>query len=257
MTRLAILCLAAFASPAAMAASVLINSPASLPLTGDAVAGMQLRASPGSWDMALTNGGSTATAANRLTGELASSFTGGGTTMKFTVQHLPGEGFVFTARRTQGSGTTTTTLAWGDFTTAFFATSRASTLNGMEPGAAFNLLSINAESTRSGSEMKIKDLVFTAPGLTMTGNFQEAELEHNGPATNSQWLAADVDLAATAWTLSGEVRMKRSNGSGNDDQVSLTITARQGSLATPVPEPGAASLALLVGGLVLTRRRRA
>jgi hypothetical protein len=240
------------------AANVYINSPLTTPGSGAGVAGFKLRASPTNWDMSLSNQGGTPSAANFLSANLANNFSSG-VTFRFSIEHRPGEGFVFTARRTQGSGTTTATLAWGTFSPPVIATASAASLNGISPGASYNTLQFDTQTILAGSSGRVKDLVFTAPGLAVTGAFSDSNLAANGPNSNGQYLVADTDLSSVAWTLEGEVTLRRGNGGGGggDEQVRFNITARSGGL-TPVPVPEAGTALLLtaaLSGFVLRHKR--
>ena len=241
----------------ANAATVFVNSSANTPGPGASVAGFKLRASPTNWDLALSNQGGTPTAADFVAANTANSFTGGGYTVQFTIENRPGQGFVLTTVRTQGSGTTLTRIAWGTFSPAVIATTQAASLNGVVPGTAFDTLTLDAQSLLGGSSLRVRDLVFTAPGLTVTGDLNDADLAANGTTANSQYIVADTNLAAVPWTLTGEVRLRRNNGGGNDEQVRFVVTAKQGALlANPIPEPGVALLsAAALAGLCLRRRR--
>lgn len=242
----------------ATAASVFVNSPVAIPGTGTAVAGFKLRASTTNWDLAISNQGGTPTAADYVAANVTNSFSGGGgENMKFTLQNIPGQGFVLTTVRTQGSGRSTTSVAWGTFTPTILPTALAASLNGLTPGAAFNTLALDAQSLFTGSSLRLKDLLFTAPGLTVNGNFNEANLADSGVNTNGQFVVADTNLAGVAWTLSGSVTIQRPNTGGGDEQVRFTITARQGGLiSTPVPESATAMLcAAGLAGMTMRRRR--
>ena len=248
-----------------------VNSTDNIPGTGATAAGFKFRASPTDWDFSLGNQISTFNSANYLAANPASSFDGGGCTVQFTIENRPGEGLLLTTEGLPGSGTTTTRLAWGTFSSAVNATTQAASLNGVAPGTAFDTLTLDAQSRLSGSSLRLRNLAFTAPALTVSGDFTDAEIAADGSTSNTQHVVADTNLAAVAWTLSGEMCMKRdSNAPGSlrgDEQVRFLVTAKQGAVlrdSAPklagrleaIPEPGAAILSTAaLAGLCLRRRR--
>jgi len=242
------------------AASVYINTPARMGTNMTPVAGIKLRASTTNWDQSLDAGGGT-NAGNFIQKELTNSFNGIGNDYHFTFEHRAGEGFIFKVTPT---GQADSTLAWGNFTGGVpSGATVVSTINGRTPLTPFNALNIEARSQRPGSSLKFSQLLFTSPGMSVVeGSFFGATVTQNtvigtSPAgTAFQSLVADTSLSLYNWTLSGDISIKRTPGSGGDESVKFTVDALQTTFLTPVPEPGSALLSLTGLALLTCRKRR-
>lgn len=256
---------------AATAGRVFVNSTEHTPGTGTTAAGFKFRASPADWDCSLGNQISTFNSANFLAANPANRFDGNGCTVQFTIENRPGEGMVLTTGGTPGTRAITARLAWGTFSPSVNATSQAASLNGAVPGTPFDTLTLEAQSRVSGSALRLRNLAFAAPGMTVTGNLIEADIAAHGTSTNHQHIVSDTNLATVAWTLTGEVCLRRQKDDTQsfsaDELVRLLVTAKQGGrlrdpapqldpTLAPVPEPAAATLsAAALAGLWLRRRR--
>jgi len=243
------------------AATIAINSNPLSVSQGEVVAAVRLRASSNSWDMAISNGQSYEVSDARQT-NLSRSFSSPGRSYDFTLQHLPGEGLVFTATDTRTGQTTQ--HAWGTFSDPVFSRNAAPTLGGQSPAATFNSLQIEARALIGRATTAFSDLLFTSSGLTSpAGSFYDGSITNtsvigsNPRGTATQELLADVDLSQYAWTLSGNASFIRSAGAEGADDVSFTVNLRQSIHPASIPEPAGALLLLSAAGMALLRRRRA
>ncbi len=254
-------------------AGVLINPDGDAPASEETVASIELRASPASWDQAISSSAKPhkgiAVRAN-----VGSMFHGPGREFWFTLEHRTGEGLVHTLVE---AGKPPSSVAWGTFKHPPPGAKilPAYTLGG--PGTPFHFLTIEAISQRPDSFVEFSGLEFTAPelpepeGYFFSGRVTKDSVFRNaGRGTAIQRLVSDTSLAEANWTLRGRVRVVRSlPATGGDDSVRFLIKALmnpnggqtgprggRGRAAGRSPEPGAAALGLLTAALFMLHRRR-
>jgi hypothetical protein len=185
----------------------------------------------------------------------------------FVLQHIAGEGLVFSMTNT--NTTATSKLSWGSFTTPPGGTTTVM-LGGervagpANPNAArrsFNALRLDAQANRTnppGSQMKFQNLVFNGlPVADGALNNGMVTTPSGGPASANivQWVVSDTNLAAVNWTLTGTLTGYRDTAVGGDEQVKFTIGEKQIDF-TIIPLPAGVALSLAGLGVVGLRRQR-
>ncbi len=246
----------------AMAGSVWINSSAVQNYTETGSVGQaKYRLSQGNFDMTIDRGQGTNTG-QFIQANLGNNSQLSNVAFEFTLQHIAGEGLVFTMKNT--STNTETTLSWGTFTTTPAGTT-AVLLGGEEaPGPSnpdsdrqsFNVLRLDAQANRTnnqGSGMSFSDMVFTSGLSVADGALNDGSIvtPGGGPAAPNvvQNIVSDMNLAAMDWTLTGTLSGYRDSNAGGDESVKFTIGLKQADftiipLPTPVTMAGAGLLML-------------
>ena len=241
------------ASGTANATMVYVNSPDATATTGGTKAVQaRYRLSNTNFDQALYNGGSEGVGANSLQKNHGNVAALSGDTLSFSLSHEVGKGFTFGLSSAPGAlPAINWTQAWGTGT----GDQVAASLNGVAPGASFNVLNLWAKATVAGS-VTVTDLVFS--GATLSGSFTDPQ---TAASLANQYIISDTDLSSFTWSLSGKVTLVKS-GTGSDEGIVFDISGRQETV-TVVPEPSTyvagalAVLPLLVGGVRKWRQNRA
>ncbi len=243
------------------AAVVSINGNPQAVSQGEIVASARLRASSNSWDVAISNGQSYE-ARDAIRSNLERSFASPGREYDFTLEHIPGEGLVFSVTDTRTGRTTM--HAWGTFSGSVPAYNAVPTLGGLAPGASFDALQIESRAMVARANTSFSNLDFSSPDLTVAGgSFYSASLTNssvigtNPRGSATQELLADVDLSDYAWTFAGHVSFQRQSGAEGADDISFTVNLRSASFPSPVPEPAGVLMLLAAAGSFAVRRRRA
>ncbi|MEW4568956.1 PEP-CTERM sorting domain-containing protein [Tautonia sp. JC769] len=272
-SRVVTLAIALTAMMAAHARALQINattSPNLLSETG--VAGAKYRLSQGNFDMSLDDGSGTTRINNQDTfiqKNLGNNGTLSGATFSFQLEHVAGQGFVFSMT---SPASVTTTLAWGSgssFPPSGPNVTSVETIRGNNAPSSFNALQLNARASRDPSYMAFEDLVFTS-SATQTGTLvtngrvgtgsigSPASGPDFGTSVFEQWLIADGNLGDLDWTLSGKLTGARDSIAGGDETVRFLVNMKQ---VTLVPEPSTFAIAGLSGlamlGYGLRRRKMA
>ncbi len=254
-------------------AGVLINPDGDARHSGEPVASIELRASPASWDQAISSSAKPhkgiAVRAN-----LGSMFHGPGREFWFTLEHRAGEGLIHTLEE---EGKPPSSVAWGTFNQPPPGAKILPASTHGSPGTPFHFLTIEAISQRPDSFVEFSSLDFTAPALPKPDGYffsgrvtKDSVFRNAGRGTAIQRLVSDTSLAEANWILRGRVRVVRSlPATGGDESVRFLIKALmnpdsgqtgprggRGRAANRSPEPGAAALGILTAALFMLRRRR-
>ncbi|MDX2114096.1 MAG: hypothetical protein SFZ24_00565 [Planctomycetota bacterium] len=196
-------------------------------------------------------------------------------TFNFTLQHIAGQGLIFTMVNTKNTVTNaddaTSVLSWGSFVSPPAGTTAVAIGGENAPGPSnpnaarqsFNTLRLDAQANRTqppGSSMAFSNLVFTS-GLTVAdGSFYSGSVvtPSGGPADANevQYLVSDMNLGAFDWTLTGSLVGYRDTLAGGDEQVRFVVGLKQSNFnIVPMPTPMAMAGAGLLAVAGLTRRR--
>ncbi len=254
-TYLAISLLAASAASTSASAATITAIPQSSLILTDSVFQAKYRLSNTNFDQTIDDGsgtsgsGATKTFLERGIGNNSQL---SAVVFDFTIEHLAGEGFLFTMTRNGVVNPTVHSIGWGTFSSATPATVASAMGNGSRPGDAFNIFHITARATNgniTGESMEYRNLAFI--GLTPVG-LLSGQTASEG-TVRDQWLVSTSDLSQIDWKVTGQLIGTRS-GSGGDETVKFEFSAKQGSV---VPEPSTWAMMALAGvaGLMAYRRR--
>ncbi len=219
----------------ALAATVYVNSPAVVAGPAVPVAVARLRASPENWDMSLSEGGGN-NQQNLIQAELASAFNPPGRTFDFVLENRPGEGLLF---RAATGANPPVILAWGNFSPGIPHAKLVSMSHSPPAPNNYNLLNLQAQADRPSSSVTFANLLFSSPTLDIQGGALQSGTVNSGDSAGStQYLIADTNIGAHAWTLSGSITLRRpGQGGGDSDFVGFVITAGLSPITSGVPEP--------------------
>lgn len=142
-------------------------------------------------------------------------------TFNFTVRYSVGRGYTFILTDAEfstppGTGVQfdlgTNTLQWT------IDSGAGGALNNISSVAYYNAILLRAFSNNTvapGSSTRVSNLKFTAEGATSCGSLTDMFASSGGTQLVTQWLVSDSDLAATSWTVTGQVELNRATGIGN------------------------------------------
>lgn len=238
----------------------------------------------GNYDQNIFNGVGSLASNNIITSNLGNVNRLSNRTFSFTLENRAGEGLVFNLSSPVfgSSPAINSTLAWGTFGTTI--TGQAPTINGVAPGAEFNVISLRASANRNNTSMAFDNLSFTSAGITVAdGSLYSGISSRNGSGVNTgsltspgapvispfsdftQFIASQSNLNTFNWTLSGSITgIRDANGSGSAavafevglSKAAVTIAGGGGGGGGgQIPEPSAAALLMLFGAPLLMRRR--
>jgi hypothetical protein len=265
MIRTSTLCLLTTllgAASQAVAGQIYINSPLVIVESTDTVANAKYRLSNNNFDLSIDNSPSTFTPADQVTAGLGNRATLSGRTFDFVLQHVAGEGIIFSAT---DSGSIGATVSWGTFGTTPGGNNEAA-LNGILPPTEFNSLLIGARASQvvdaGSSSFEYENLAFSGSGLSIVdGAFTSGTVTPTSGdplGFSFQRLFADVNLADFDWTLTGTITGTKF-GNGGDETVRFNVGFQQVE-ASVVPEPSTLAMAglgiLAAGGFGVRRRLR-
>ena len=189
----------------------------------------------------------------------------------FELEHILGQGFVFTLSRINSSVLVEYIIGWGTFVPALPGTALVSPTLPYPAGTTtpiqpFNAVTISIDTTLQGphtNTVELEDLLFTSSTLTLSaGSVWDDDMFGTNGSLASQRILLDGDFTQHNWTLTGTVRITKSNN-GCPECAIFAVTGSSVNAAFPpdpaaVPEP--ASLGYTAGGLLLlalgTLRRR-
>lgn len=257
-------CLLAAHAPAA---TVYVNDPlitGITPVASSTIYGAKYRISQGNWDLSLGMSDDTANAATYLQSNPGNTTALSAITWNFRLQHILGEGIVFTLFRATNTGLVQYILSWGTFTSAPGGTTDDTLPNGGNPGTLtperpYNALNITAKAlsqangTQTGT-VTLANLALSSPTLTLSPGSAFLNTTYlPGSGLTTQRIFLDGDLSQHAYTLTGLVTLSKSTN-GCDECAALSLTASTVTADFPpppasVPEP--ATAALTAGGLLL------
>jgi hypothetical protein len=196
------------------------------------VAQMKYRMSHTNWDQSIDNGPGTADPANFIQANLGNVPRLDGTSFIYTIDHIAGEGITFRLEETPPpkDGHIDSTLSWGTFAVPP-AGLNAPLLNGIAPGAPYNVIEVEGRATRDGSTLRVTYLGFQSlsPNLMVSGSLPAGDISINPafvgagglPGFDRRFLIADGDLSATSWRLQVLVTGERDASAAGDETVRL------------------------------------
>ena len=218
----------------------------------ESVANSKYRLSQGNFDMSIDHGAGT-NPGQFISANLGNNSALSNVAFNFTVQHIAGEGVIFTMTNTNSS--VTTTLSWGDFSAAPEGTT-AGLLNGFAPDRSFNSLELSARAERIGSSMAFSGLTFSSGLSVADGAFYNGEVSTPGVGSDVQRLVSDTDLSTIDWTLTGTLMGARDTSASGDETVRFMIGHKQVAFSViPLPTPAGLAVAGLLAIPALRRRR--
>lgn len=252
----------------AHAAEIFVNDPLVTnitPVANSTIFGAKYRISQGNWDLSLGMSDDTANAATYLQSNPGNTSALSAITWNFRLQHILGEGIVFTLFRSTTTALVQHILSWGTFTTPPGGTTDDTLPNGGNPGTLtperpYNALNITAKAlsqangTQTGT-VTLANLALSSPTLTLSpGSAFISTTYLPGSGLTTQRIFLNGDFSQHNYTLTGLVTLTKSS-SGCDECAALSLTGSSVTADFPQP-PGAAvpepaSLALTAGGLFL------
>ena len=274
--------LAAFVSNG-FATDVYVNDPVItgiLPVANTTVFGATYQLQPGTSDRDQTLGLSedTGTAGTFLGRNLGDRSDLTGDEWNFALQHITGQGLVFTLSLVGSSPLVEHIIGWGSFVPALTAPAApggltvdptlpnspqpVGTTTPEQPYNAINIMVITGPQPNHANSVTIEDLAFSSPTLVLSaGSTLAVGMSGIDGTDDSQRILINGDFTQHNWTVTGTVTIVKSNN-GCPECAVFAITGSTVEADFPaaaIPEP--ASFGYAAGGLLLLiigslRRRR-
>lgn len=179
-----------------------------------------------------------------------------GRAFDFSLQHILGEGYIFSLRDTVTQEVSV--ISWGTFLNHPYG-NQPPQANEHSFQTPFNALVLTAQASSEQSSIEFSNLVFSSVLTVADGAFESGFASTPGEETRVQRLVSSVNLASINWTLSGTILGIRDSLLGGAGVTAFTIGQAQAQMSMviiPLPTPltmGAAGLGLI---MFLARRRR-
>jgi len=255
-------------APHAPAATIYVNDPVITgitPVANSTIYGGKYRISQGNWDLSLGMSDDTANAATYLQSNPGNTSALSGVTWNFRLQHIVGEGVIFTLFRTTTSGLVEHILSWGTFTAPPGGTTDNFLPNGGSPGTLtperpYNSINITAKAlsqangTQTGT-VTLTNLAVSSPTLSLSPGSAFLNTTYlPGSGLTTQRMLINGDFSQHAYTLTGLVTLSKTTN-GCDECAALSFTGSSVTADFPqppaaeVPEPATAGL--IASGLLL------
>ena len=192
-------------------------------------------------------------------------------TWNFELEHILGQGLVFTLSRVVSSVLVEHIIGWGTFTPALPGGSTVdptlpNPIGTTTPGQAYNAITLLVDTGLNGSDtntVTIAGLAFSSPTLTLSaGSVLNAGMSGSNGTDASQRILLDGDFAQHNWTLTGTVNIvKSNNGCPGCAVFAITGSTVEADFPQPVVVPEPATYGYAASGLLLliigsVRRRR-
>jgi len=182
-----------------------------------------------------------------------------GITWNFELEHLTGQGIVFTLYRTEASTLVQEIIGWGTFAPALPAGSTVDpTLPNpggtLTPEQPYNAINIRVDTGLNGSDINtvtIANLALSSPTLTLSGGSVLFPGMAGSNGTDAlQQILINGDFSQEDWTLTGTVNIVKSNNGCPECAVfAITGSTVEADFPTAIPEP--TSFGYAAGGLLL------
>jgi hypothetical protein len=212
---------------------------------------VRYRVSQTNWDQAILTSSTVNNNTIAATGTLGNNAQLNGAIWDFVMSYDPLLGITWSLTHAGGGSPTTgaRTLQW------------TAPVNGESPIQSHNALQlyVKAGSSMPGgissAAVDVSNLSFSATGMTNAGSLADmnASWTSNPGSQSTAWIVSDTDLVATAWALSGRVRIayQGSTPANLDERLRFDVSTH-GVAAIPAPS----ALTAIAGLLAVARRRR-
>jgi hypothetical protein len=177
----------------------------------------------------------------------------------FELEHIIGQGLVFTLSRLNGSTLVEHIIGWGTFAPALPGGSTVdptlpNPVGAFTPESPYNAINLSVSTTLQASEtnsVAIGGLIFSSPTLTLSAGSAFVGMFGSNNTDAFQQILLDGDFAQHNWTVTGTVTIVKSNN-GCPECAVFAITGSTVEADFPaaaIPEP--ASFGYAAGGLLL------